>query len=381
MKKSLLKRFVMLGVAAAFISTGVQTYDVPSVEAKVVTDTFDFQPHRGGRDARPENTLYSYAYAMEMGATSIECDMQMTKDGVIVMSHNPILNHDITKDKNGNYVEAGKYDIRTMTYKELQKFTVGDIDPTSGYYEGHGKTQVTFNDAKIPTLEELFQLINEYGDKKVIVNAETKTNPDPAVPAYHANDVDPVKFVTEVNRLVKKYNMEDRFTLQSFDWRTLIEMKKINPNITLVALWCQQPSWGRDSECLRPYEEGASPWLGGIDIDDFKGNPYQAAKSIGADIVSPYGPEISLENVQETHALGMKIVPWTINDAVELESLLNMGVDGIITDKPWMAREVLEKRGVKLNPPTVNKDSKYHSGTAHIDVQTKRLAGGADASH
>ena len=237
MKKSLLKRFVMLGVAAAFISTGVQTYDVPSVEAKVVTDTFDFQPHRGGRDARPENTLYSYAYVMEMGATSIECDMQMTKDGVIVMSHNPILNHDITKDKNGKYVENGKYDIRTMTYKELQKFTVGDIDPTSGYYEGHGQTQVTFDDAKIPTLEQLFQLINEYGDKKVIINAETKTNPDPAVPAYHANDVDPVKFVTEVNRLVKKYNMEDRFTLQSFDWRTLIEMKKINPDITLVALW------------------------------------------------------------------------------------------------------------------------------------------------
>ena len=381
MKKSLLKRFVMLGVAAAFISTGVQAYDVPSVEAKVVTDTFDFQPHRGGRDARPENTLYAYAYAMEMGATSIECDMQMTKDGVIVMSHNPILNHDITKDKNGNYVEAGKYDIRTMTYKELQKFTVGDINPSSGYYEGHGQTQVTFADAKIPTLEELFQLVNEYGDKKVIINAETKTNPDPAVPAYHANDVDPVKFVTEVNRLVKKYNMEDRFTLQSFDWKTLIEMKKINPDITLVALWCQQPSWGRDSECLRPYEEGASPWLGGVDIDDFKGNPYQAAKSIGADIVSPYGPEISLENVQEAHALGMKIVPWTVNDPVELDTLIKMGVDGVITDKPWMAREVIEKNGIKLNPPTVNKNSKYHSGTEHVDVQTKRLAGGADASH
>ena len=381
MKKSLLKRFVMLGVAAAFITTGIQTYDTPSVSAKVNIDTFDFQPHRGGRDARPENTLYAYAYAMEMGATTIECDMQMTKDGVIVMSHNPILNHDITKDKNGNYIENGKYDIRTMKYKELKDFTVGDIDPNSGYYEGHGQTQVTFADAKIPTLEELFQLVNEYGDQKVIINAETKTNPDPAVPAYHANDVDPVKFVTEVNRLVKKYNMEDRFTLQSFDWRTLIEMKKINPNITLVALWCQQPSWGRSSECLRPYEEGASPWLGGIDIDDFNGNPYQAAKSIGADVVSPYGPEISLENVQEAHALGMKIVPWTVNDPIEFETLLNMGVDGVITDKPWMAREILEKRGVKLNSPTVNEKSKYHSGTNHIDVKTKRLAGGADASH
>lgn len=381
MKKSLLKRFVMLGVAAAFVATGVQAYDMPTVDAKVQTDCFDFQPHRGGRDARPENTLYSYAYAMEMGATSIECDMQMTKDGVIVMSHNPVLNHDITKGKDGKYVENGKYDIRTMTYKELQNFTVGDIDPTSGYYEGHGQTQIACDDAKIPTLEQLFQLINEYSDKNVIVNAETKLYPDPAIPEFHKNDVDVAKFVKEVNRLVKKYNMEDRFTLQTFDWRSITEMKKINPNITTVALWCQQPTWGRDSECLRAYEEGASPWLGGLDIDDFKGNPYQAAKAIGADIVSPYGPEISLENIQEAHALGMKIVPWTVNDATELHALLDMGVDGIITDKPWMARPIIEAHGLKLNPPTVNANSKYHTGTAHNDVQTKRLAGGADASH
>lgn len=105
-KKMILKKLVLAGLTAAVIGTGFNYVTMPEAAAKVKMDSFDFQSHRGGRDARPENTLYSYAYAMEIGATTIECDMQMTKDGVIVMSHNPILNPDITKDSKGNYVEG-----------------------------------------------------------------------------------------------------------------------------------------------------------------------------------------------------------------------------------------------------------------------------------
>ncbi|MBP7254886.1 MAG: glycerophosphodiester phosphodiesterase [Negativicutes bacterium] len=380
-KKMILKKLVLAGLTAAVIGTGFNYVTMPEAAAKVKMDSFDFQSHRGGRDARPENTLYSYAYAMEIGATTIECDMQMTKDGVIVMSHNPILNPDITKDSKGNYVEGKKYDIRLMNYSELQEFTVGSIKPGTEYYEGHGKTQLTYADAKIPTLEEVFQLIKEYGNDKVIVNAETKSYVDPIDKQGFANNVDPVKFVTEFNRLVKKYNMQDRVTLQSFDWRTITSIKKINPEITTVALWCQQPSWGRDSECLQPYEKGKSPWLGGLDIDDYKGNPVQAAKAIGADVISPYFPELSKEMIEEAHSLGMKVVPWTVNTESDMEMLIDMGVDGIITDKPWILRPALEKRGIKLPEPTVNINSKYHTGIAFNNVKTEKLAGGMDAAY
>ena len=104
MNSKLMKRMVIAGVATAVIGFGGSLVDQQQAYAKVNFDVFDFQPHRGGRDARPENTLYSYAYAMEMGATSIECDMQFTKDGKIVMSHNPVLNHDTAvqcPDKSG----------------------------------------------------------------------------------------------------------------------------------------------------------------------------------------------------------------------------------------------------------------------------------------
>ena len=378
--KKLSKKLLLSGLAALTIYSGYNNIDISTTYAKVNYDVFDLEAHRGGRDVRPENTLYSYAYAIELGATSIECDMQLTKDGQIVMSHNPILNSDITRDENGNYIENNKYDIRLMTVDELKKFDVGVMDPNCGeYYDLHGKTQFTY-DAKIPTLEELMQLIQSYGDKNIVLNIETKSYPDPASAGYK-NNADPKKFVEVFNNIVKKYDLEDRVVLQSFDWQTLIEMKKLNPNISTSALWQEQPSWGRDSESLRRYEKKKSPWLGGLDIKDYQGNPVKAAHAIGADIISPYYTEISKQDVDEAHSLGMKVVPWTVNNEKDMNMLLDMGVDGIISDKPWLLKQVLEKRNIKLHTPTINVDSPYHTGTDHKDTAPTEAGNGNDAAY
>lgn len=378
--KKLSKKLLLSGLAALTIYSGFNNIDISTTYAKVNYDVFDLEAHRGGRDVRPENTLYSYAYAIELGATSIECDMQLTKDGQIVMSHNPILNSDITRDENGNYIENNKYDIRLMTVDELKKFDVGVMDPNCGeYYDLHGKTQFTY-DAKIPTLEELMQLIQSYGDKNIVLNIETKSYPDPASAGYK-NNADPKKFVEVFNNIVKKYDMEDRVVLQSFDWQTLIEMKKLNPNISTSALWQEQPSWERDSESLRRYEKKKSPWLGGLDIKDYQGNPVKAAHAIGADIISPYYTEISKQDVDEAHSLGMKVVPWTVNNEKDMNMLLDMGVDGIISDKPWLLKQVLEKRNIKLHTPTINVDSPYHTGTDHKDTAPTEAGNGNDAAY
>lgn len=378
--KKLSKKLLLSGLAALTIYSGFNNIDISTTYAKVNYDVFDLEAHRGGRDVRPENTLYSYAYAIELGATSIECNMQLTKDGQIVMSHNPILNSDITRDENGNYIENNKYDIRLMTVDELKKFDVGVMDPNCGeYYDLHGKTQFTY-DAKTPTLEELMQLIQSYGDKNIVLNIETKSYPDPASAGYK-NNADPKKFVEVFNNIVKKYDMEDRVVLQSFDWQTLIEMKNLNPNISTSALWQEQPSWGRDSESLRRYEKKKSPWLGGLDIKDYQGNPVKAAHAIGADIISPYYTEISKQDVDEAHSLGMKVVPWTVNNEKDMNMLLDMGVDGIISDKPWLLKQVLEKRNIKLHTPTINVDSPYHTGTDHKDTAPTEAGNGNDAAY
>ena len=103
-----------------------------------------------------------------------------------------------------------------------------------------------------------------------------------------------------------------------------------SPNISLVALWQEQPSWGPDAVSLRAYQKGKSPWLGGLDIDDYQGNPILAAKAIGVDIVSPYYPEISKRDVDLAHELGMKVVPWTVNSVTDINMMIDMGVDCLL---------------------------------------------------
>ena len=385
------KHALAAGVLAAVATMGIQSFVAPAqVEAKADLDTyFDFEPHRGGRDARPENTLYSYAYAIEMGGTSIECDMQLTADNQIVMSHNPVLNPDITRYKGTNkYVEAGKYDLRTMTVPEIKKFDVGVMDPITNpdhYYNGHGKSQVTPASAEIPTIDELFQLIKDSGYQG-LVNIETKSYPDPEYPEGYKHTPDPKKFVRVFYDKVKQYNMQDHVVLQSFDWATLIEMKKIDPNITCSALWCEQPSWGRDSECIRMFEPNISPWLGGLDVRKFPGSSVNAkvinaAHSFGAEVISPYYPEISTDDVDLAHSLGMKVVPWTVNSIEAMDQLYNMGVDGMISDKPWILRSYLEKKGAKLRPTKKVAVAKYHLEPNHREVDTHKMAGGTDAAY
>ena len=146
---------------------------------------YDLEFHRGGRGAMPENTLYAYTYAIEQGATTIEGDMQMTKDGVVVMSHNPILDPNITRDKNGNYITQ-ELDIRTMNYAEVEQYNVGHIKPNTEYYKKFGTTQYEV-DAKIPTLEELFKLVKDSGNKEIMFNLETKLYPDSRMGIYYQN--------------------------------------------------------------------------------------------------------------------------------------------------------------------------------------------------
>ncbi len=381
-KRNYWRRLLVIGMASIMVS-GMNIADMNIVHAKAKADVFDFQGHRGGRDARPENTLVSFAYGMEMGETTLEMDMQMTKDGHIVISHNPFLNPNLTKGPDGNYVKNGQYDIRTMTLAEIKQFDVGTMNPAAGgYYESHGKTQLSVPGTKIPTLEEVFELANSYGNDKILFNIETKSYADPADPGYK-NNPDPELFVKTVYNIVKKYHMEDRVTLQSFDWRTLKVMRKLDPNITLVALTCEQPSWGWQEGCyLKIGDSKPSPWLAGININDKKylGNYVKAAHDIGADVVSPYWEELSPQLVNEAHELGMKVVPWTVNSPKAMNMLIDMGVDGLISDKPWVLRDVLIKRGIELHQPTVNINSPYHTGVDIVKGESKQLVKGGDSA-
>ena len=148
-------------------------------------------------------------------------------------------------------------------------------------------------------------------------------------------------------------------TIQSFDWGALMLMREVEPRLPVVALTNGQ-------QFLQAGLPGASPWLGGIDIDDFPGSLQQqfvaAAASFGADAVSPvhgspqngtvgtpgYEPFTTAELVDAAHAAGMDVVPWTVNDRATIEALIGVGVDGVITDLPDLGREILADQGFRL---------------------------------
>lgn len=106
----------------------------------------------------------------------------------------------------------------------------------------------------------------------------------------------------------------DSFLVESFDWGLLAEIEKINPAIQTCAMYSQQPAWGRSGEILRPYEKEKSPYLAGLHIDKFKGNPVWAAHSLGIDMVAPYYKDITMQQIEEAEGLGMKVRPWKSPD-------------------------------------------------------------------
>jgi glycerophosphoryl diester phosphodiesterase len=267
-----------------------------------------------------------------------------------------------------------------MTLREVQTYNVGRMDPSIEYYELHGRTQVQ-TDAFIPSLRQMFELVRDSGNEEIRMSIEAKVYPDPALGTRYEKNYDYDSFVAEFLSLVNEFGFRDRVILQCFDWALLVKMKELDPEIRTIALYSEQPSWGTpDATTLWLDRDEPSPWLAGLDIHDFDGDPVRAAHSLGLDDVSPFFREITKELIDEAHSFGMKVVPWTVNTMEDFEMIYEMGADGIITDRPWMFRSFLEEKGEAL-PPAGRTDLPYHLEPDHYEAEDKRSESGRDAAY
>jgi len=334
-----------LGIALG-LALGVNGFPIATgdMRGKVI----GVQAHRGGLGLRPESTLFAFGYALEIGSNVLEMDTVFTKDGIPVIWHDHQIQASKCKDTvpGANYV--GKY-IANLTLAEVQTLDCG-----SQQISGHKQAEL-HPGAKIPTLEEVLDLVECYGDRKVEINLETKIDPE------NANETLSVEtYIDKLVPILQRRGFADRTYIQSFDWRTLIGIKKRFSKTRIVALL--------DPTTIVPSSSGQFPWLGGIDLEkDFGGNWVKAAHSIGASVLSPYhgGPSNSSVNtpgyiefstaevVKEAHKLGMEVIPWTVDDEVTIDKLLTDGVDSIISNYPerviWIARQRGAKVGLKRN--------------------------------
>jgi glycerophosphoryl diester phosphodiesterase len=318
------------------------TAGAPTITEAERNAPFDLQGHRGARGLRPENTLAGFASALELGVTTLELDCGLTKDGIVVVSHDRALNPDHTRDADGRFLEAAGPLLHELGYAELRQYDVGRIRPGSDYAAQFPEQQPVDGE-RIPRLADVYALVQERGNRDVRFNVETKL--DPLQPEQSPL---PEPFVRALIRVIRDAEMESRTTIQSFDWRTLVMVRRLAPEIATVALTDQQP--GEDTmEIGKP---GASPWLGGFDVDDYGGSVPKTVKAIGAKVWSPHALDLDQRLVAEAHALGLAVIPWTINDPKDMQSLIALGVDGIISDRPDLLRSVLQEKGIAVPPPT-----------------------------
>ncbi len=304
------------------------------------THRFDVQGHRGARGLAPENTLAAFERALDLGVTTLELDIGVTKDGVVVIYHDRTLNPDITRDASGAFLLVRGPAISSLTFAELQGYDVGRVNTASNY----GKlfaTQTPSDGQRIPSLCSLFEYVAKRGATTVRFNIETKRSP-----LAPEETVSPEHMVVALIDEIRRAKLESRTTIQSFDWRTLLIAQKRAPEIATVYLTQQQGA----NDTVQIGKAGASPWLGGYDIDDYGESIPKLVKMAGGAVWSPNFRDLTHALVREAQSIALKVVPWTVNDVTDMKRLIEWGVDGIISDYPDRLREAMKAAGMALRP-------------------------------
>lgn len=298
---------------------------------------FDLQGHRGARGLRPENTLPALSHAMALGVDTLELDIGVTADGVVVVAHDPYLNPAITRDAAGAWLPAPRGPLlRSLSFAQVQTYDVGRIRPETPYATTFSAQQPV-DGTRIPSLAQVFELVKARGASHIRFNIETKLNP-----TLPDDTVSEEAMTGALLKTVQDAGMAARVTIQSFDWRSLQRVQKLAPAIPTVYLTVQTANNDSTRDGL---------WTAGLRLADHAGSVPRMVHAAGGKVWSPNGGAVTEALVREAHALGLKVMPWTVNLPADMDRLISWGVDGLITDYPDRLREVMGRRGMPLPAP------------------------------
>jgi glycerophosphoryl diester phosphodiesterase len=287
--------------------------------------------HRGAAGLAPENTLAAFKKACEIGVDAVELDVLLTADGNLVVHHDFSLNPAVARSANGNWVETSGAAINRMSLETLKAYDVGRLKPNTSYARRYPE-QRPVDGERIPTLDEVVAQVEKACEPSTGLWIEIKTDPEqPALtPA-------PETVADAVVRILAEQGAAARTCVLSFDWRALVYVQKIAPGIPTVYL----SHIGVRLNNIKPGQPGPSPWMAGLDIDDFGGSIPRAVKAAGGKYWAPYYTYLTAALLDEAHQLGLKVCVWTVDSRSDMVRLMNMGVDGIITNRPDILKAVM----------------------------------------
>jgi glycerophosphoryl diester phosphodiesterase len=297
---------------------------------------FDAQGHRGARGLAPENTLAGFEHALAVGVSTLEFDVVLSAEGVPMVSHDTAPNPDITRDANGEWIKSRGAPFFTLTLAEIAALDVGRINPASRYARDFS-SQGPSDGERIPSLAAVFKRVKALKADHVRFNIELKLNP-----SRPGESPAPAEFVRAVLAVIQQHGMASRVTLQSFDWRVLQAARRQAPQLPLSYLSAQ----------LERFDTlNSGEWTHGLRLQDFQDAPSMVAAA-GGKLWSPNFRDLSQPVLARARALGLQVIPWTVNEIPDMGRLIDWGVDGIITDYPDRLRTVMQRRAMDL-PPAV----------------------------
>ncbi|MFW2383930.1 MAG: glycerophosphodiester phosphodiesterase family protein [Acidimicrobiales bacterium] len=324
-----------IGLVAATLNGCTSGGSSDSEPISQIPEGFDVQGHRGARGLRPENTLPAFEAALDLGVTTLELDLHFTADGQPTVWHDPVIQADKCGLNDGAPAAVPDPDdpathehraIARLTVEQLGWFEC-DRNPDVGAYPDQKAeaSELAGYDYRVVSLAELIEFVQSYAEsdlktaaqrenaERVGFNVETKRRPDdPATIGDGFDGVNAGPFELALLDLVGRFELDDRVTVQSFDPRSLRAVHAVDPNIGLAALTFTS-----------------------TDLDDLVAD--------GVEVWSPRASNLTAQQITDAHDIGLEVIPWTVNDPVEMDELILLGVDGIITDRPDLLLESIDQ--------------------------------------
>ncbi|RYF71966.1 MAG: glycerophosphodiester phosphodiesterase [Cytophagaceae bacterium] len=278
------------------------------------TRTYDLQGHRGCRGLMPENTIPAFMKALDLGVNTLEMDVVISQDGQVVVSHEPYFNSLFSTKPDGSPVtksEEKSLVLYKMPYADIKQYDVGSNG--NPRFPEQQKQKVYK-----PLLSDVLAAAEAYRTEKNLpafaYNIELKSDES----EYDQSQPRPAEFCKLVNAVLTKANVPaDRIIIQSFDfamlqeWNNQVLAKKALP-VRLAAL-----------------------------VENIRGVDHNLKKlGFKPAIYSPSYQLIGQDSVEKLHQQGIKVVPWTVNNPADMRKMLDIGVDGLITDYPDRAKKL-----------------------------------------
>lgn len=297
--------------------------------------------HRGGAGLAPENTLAAFRGAVARGCDGAELDVQLSRDGEVVVFHDYRLKPEICRDPGGAWIRKPTPRIKDLTLAELRRYDIGRAHPASDYARLHAGV-APHDGEHIPTLDEVIA-IAKGAAKPFTLFVELKTS-------FSERDVsaDPEALAEATLAVLKRQDYLAQTILVGFDWPGLLHAKKIAPEIacwftTMAQSWfldrpvppVDDPPNAAALVVLRHWAAtGTSPWAGGFDAVHYGGSILKAIAATGADGWFPYHRDATDAAVAEARGLGLKLGAWTVDEPDEMRALAARGLDALCTDRP-----------------------------------------------